>query len=411
MRLKADGGNHTAARFPQTSTSRAKFERLRPVSGSLRLENGHDRITGGCPLLRSLSAVSNQIHVVGARPNFIKAAPVVLALIEAGEKPTLVHTGQHYDQGLSRVFFEELGLPEPDVDLGVGSGSHARQTAAVMVALEEYLEERRPDRVVVYGDVNSTMAASLVAAKAGVGLAHVESGLRSFDRAMPEEINRIVTDSLADMHFTTSPEAEENLVSEGIQPESIHFVGNPMIDTLVRFREVLDLVAARSAYCLSDRYAVCTLHRPTSVDDPDMARAAVEGLRRVGEKLPVLLPLHPRGRVAIEAAGVLEIAGVTVTEPIGYREFMALIAGATLVLTDSGGIQEETTFLGVPCLTMRENTERPITLTMGTNRLVGLDPETISAAAEEALTTTSEGLIPPLWDGKAGMRIAEILHS
>ena len=362
-------------------------------------------------MLRSLPAVTNQIHVVGARPNFIKAAPVMMALIEAGEKPTLVHTGQHYDEGLSRVFFEELGLPEPEVDLGVGSGSHARQTAAVMVALEEYLEERRPDRVVVYGDVNSTMAASLVAAKAGVGLAHVESGLRSFDRTMPEEINRIVTDTLADMHFTTSPEAEDNLVSEGIEPGSIHFVGNPMIDTLIRFREVLDLAAARSAYRLADRYAVCTLHRPSSVDDPDAARAAVEGLRRVGEKLPVLLPLHPRGRGALEAAGVLEVAGVTVTEPIGYREFMALIAGATLVLTDSGGIQEETTFLGVPCLTMRENTERPVTLTMGTNRLVGLDPEVIAAAAEEALTTTPEGLIPPLWDGKAGMRIAEILQS
>jgi UDP-N-acetylglucosamine 2-epimerase (non-hydrolysing) len=353
--------------------------------------------------------VTNQIHVVGARPNFMKAAPVVSALEKAGERPLLVHTGQHYDRQLSQIFFDELGLPEPEVNLGVGSGSHATQTAALMVALEGLLIERRPQRVVVYGDVNSTLATAVVAAKLGIPVAHIEAGLRSFDRSMPEEINRLVTDLLADMHFTTSPEAEEHLAAEGIGGSSVHFVGNPMIDTLLRFRDRLDIEDVRERYGLTGDYGVCTLHRPSNVDDLSRAGNIVEGLRRVAAKLPILIPLHPRGRDGLTRAGVLDIEGIRVLEPIGYLDFVAVLSGASLVLTDSGGIQEETTVLGVPCLTLRDNTERPITVTMGTNRLVGDDPALIEEAALQSLADPPAGLIPPLWDGEAGARIASIL--
>jgi UDP-N-acetylglucosamine 2-epimerase (non-hydrolysing) len=349
------------------------------------------------------------LHVVGARPNFMKASPVVSSLIELNSRPLLVHTGQHYDHEMSQIFFQQLGLPEPDLNLGVGSGSHAQQTAALMLALERAFLEHRPGRVVVYGDVNSTLAAAVVAAKLEIPVAHVEAGLRSFDRTMPEEINRIVTDALSDLHFVTSPEAVEHLRAEGISGDGVHLVGNPMIDTLLRFRDHLDIEKARSAHRLPDRYAVATIHRPANVDDPIVAKGLVAGLRHVASRLPVIIPLHPRGRIVLSEAGLDDIAGVRVVEPLGYLEFMALMAGAALVLTDSGGIQEETTVLGIPCLTLRENTERPITVSMGTNMLVGADPDRISAAADRWLTDPPVGQVPPLWDGLAGQRIAKFL--
>lgn len=349
---------------------------------------------------------SRHLHIVGARPNFMKAAPVVGALAASGAEPLLVHTGQHYDRQMSEVFFQQLGLPEPDRNLGVGSGSHAQQTASLLTALEALFLEVAPDRVVVYGDINSTLAAAITGAKLGIPIAHVEAGLRSFDRSMPEEINRIVTDALADRHFVTSPEAMGHLAREGIRAESMHFVGNPMIDTLLRFRDVLDVSRIRERLDLEEPYAVVTLHRPANVDNDEAVGRIVEGLRRAAAHVELIAPLHPRGRDRLERAG---LAAFTRTmEPLGYLEFMALVAGSSLVLTDSGGIQEETTILRIPCLTLRENTERPITLTMGTNRLVGTDPEAIEKGVIEASTLVS-GQSPPLWDGLAGERIAQIL--
>jgi UDP-N-acetylglucosamine 2-epimerase (non-hydrolysing) len=326
-----------------------------------------------------------------------------------GRRPILVHTGQHYDHAMSEVFFEQLGLPQPDLNLGVGSGSHAQQTAALVLALEATFLEHRPDRVVVYGDVNSTLAAALVASKLDIEIGHVEAGLRSFDRTMPEEVNRVVTDVLSRLHFVTSPEGVDQLAAEGIPREGIHLVGNPMIDTLLRFRGQLDTVGARSRHGLPDTYAVATIHRPSNVDDLAVAKGLVSGLSHVAARLPILIPLHPRGREVLTEAGLMEVLGIHVVEPLGYLDFMALMAGATLVLTDSGGIQEETTVLGIPCLTLRENTERPITLTMGTNVLVGSDPDRIANAADAALSDPPLGRIPPLWDGEAGARIATIL--
>lgn len=349
------------------------------------------------------------IHIVGARRNFMKAAPVVAALNDLGTRPMLVHTGQHYDAGMSDVFFDQLGMPEPDRNLGIGSGSHATQTAALMVALEGLFEEVGPGRVVVYGDINSTLAAAIVASKLHIPIAHVEAGLRSFDRAMPEEINRIVTDSLSDLHFVTSPEGVEQLIAEGANEAGIHFVGNPMIDTLLRFRDVLDIEAGREHFNLRERYTVATIHRPSNVDHPVAAANLVEGLRRVSARIPILLPLHPRGRSTLAEVGLMDIPNVIVTDPMGYLEFMGLVAGASLVVPDSGGIQEETTVLGVPCLTLRDNTERPITVTMGTNVLVGNDPDRMEQAAKEALDGDVSSERPPLWDGSAGKRIAEIL--
>lgn len=353
--------------------------------------------------------VSIQVHVVGARPNFIKAASVVEALADRGAPLHLVHTGQHYEPALSQIFFDQLELPEPDSNLGIGSGTHAQQTAALLVALEDLFVELDPARIVVYGDVNSTLAATLSAAKLHIPVAHVEAGLRSFDRSMPEEINRVVTDALADLHFTTSPEAEPQLISEGVARDGIHFVGNSMIDTLRRISDRIDTEAIRSLFELDGDYAVCTLHRPANVDDPDVALDLVEALRRVSEMIPIVAPLHPRGRAAMEAAGIGLMPNVTLSKPIGYVEFIALLSAASLVLTDSGGIQEETTVLGVPCLTLRDNTERPITTTVGTNTLVGRDPERITSAARSALNSPGQGKVPPLWDGRAGVRIAELL--
>ncbi len=349
------------------------------------------------------------IHIVGARPNFMKAAPVVRALADLGVAQRLVHTGQHYSDALSDVFFRELALPKPDLNLGVGSGSHAVQTAATMTALETVLPDLDPSLLVLYGDVNSTLAGALVAAKARVPVAHVEAGLRSFDRSMPEEVNRVVVDALADLLFATSPEAIGNLAREGVAVDRIHFVGNPMIDTLLRLRDRFDAAAARRRFALPAQYGVVTLHRPANVDSDAAARAAVQAILAVSELVPLVIPLHPRGRATMEAAGLADGPGRSIVEPLGYLEFMSLVSGAALVITDSGGIQEETTILGVPCLTLRPNTERPITITHGTNRLV--DAAGLPAAAAAALSAPARGASepPPLWDGRSGQRIAGII--
>jgi UDP-N-acetylglucosamine 2-epimerase (non-hydrolysing) len=350
-------------------------------------------------------------HVVGARPNFMKAAPLIRALAARHVAQVLIHTGQHYDAKMSDVFFRDLGLPEPDVNLGVGSGSQAGQTAALMVALERVLLESRPDLAIVYGDVNSTIAAALVCAKLGLPVAHVEAGLRSFDDTMPEEINRRVTDLLSDLLFVTSPEGVDNLRASGIPADRIHLVGNPMIDTLLSNLERFDAVRMRAALDLPERYAVATMHRPANVDDPAQAGRIAEMLVGVSELVTLVVPLHPRGRPTLEAAGLVGGARLRIVDPLGYVDFLSLVRGAALVVTDSGGIQEETTILGVPCLTVRPNTERPITITHGTNRLLG--PDEVVAVARMILT---DGLPvppsgPPLWDGHAGERIAVILEA
>jgi UDP-N-acetylglucosamine 2-epimerase (non-hydrolysing) len=349
------------------------------------------------------------LHVTGARPNFPKAAPVIRALAERGVAQELVHTGQHYDEQLSEIFFRQLGLPEPNVNLGVGSGSAAKQTAAIMVGLEELLQDRAPALVVVYGDVNSTVAAALVAAKMQTPLAHVEAGLRSFDLTMPEEINRIVTDRLADLLFATSPDAIAHLGNEGISPYKIHLVGNPMIDTLLANLNRFDAEGAKAAQGLTDRYVVATLHRPGNVDDPADAEALVKSMHGVADQVDVLLPLHPRGRERLRAARLFEHPRLRVIEPIGYVEFLGLVRGADAVVTDSGGVQEETTILGVPCLTLRPNTERPITITHGTNQLVTRESLPERMAAVLAAGRATSWPVPPLWDGKAGPRIADVI--
>ncbi|WP_236551651.1 non-hydrolyzing UDP-N-acetylglucosamine 2-epimerase [Aeromicrobium sp. 9AM] len=356
-----------------------------------------------------MKPVAHVVHVTGARPNFPKAAPVIRALSDRGIRQVLVHTGQHYDREMSQVFFEQLGLPEPDVNLGVGSGSHASQTAKVMVALEDMFLTDRPDLVVVYGDVNSTLAASLVAAKLDIQVAHVEAGLRSFDRTMPEEVNRIVTDSLAQLLFTTSADANVHLGTEGVAADKIHFVGNPMIDTLLANLELFDAEAARQDLGLTGPYVVATLHRPSNVDDADRATEIVAALHKIADHASVVIPLHPRGRAALERAGLMDHAGVKVIEPLGYVEFIGLLRGGAAVITDSGGVQEETTVLGIPCLTLRPNTERPITISHGTNQLVDLDtlvPRTIEALGPRE---ARHQVVPPLWDGHAGPRIAAVI--
>ncbi|MEV5411989.1 UDP-N-acetylglucosamine 2-epimerase (non-hydrolyzing) [Thermopolyspora sp. NPDC052614] len=354
------------------------------------------------------------LHVLGARPNFVKAAPVVRGLAALDLKPKvqqgIIHTGQHYDALMSDVFFADLGLPEPIANLGVGSGTHARQTAALLTGLEDVVGEHRPDLVVVYGDVNSTLAAILVCAKLGVRTAHVEAGLRSFDRTMPEEVNRIVVDALADILFCTSPEALSYLANEGVDPRKAHLVGNPMIDSLFAALPSLDPQPVRGRLGLPERYAVATLHRPGNVDDADAARELVDAVREVSRTVPIVVPLHPRGRTRLAEAGLVTGDGLTIIDPLGYLEFLSLVRGAALVVTDSGGVQEETTMLGVPCVTVRPNTERPITITHGTNRLV--TPATLPAAAAKALadgSATPTGELPPLWDGQAGPRIARVI--
>ncbi len=353
------------------------------------------------------------VHVVGARPNFVKAAPVLRGLEALGVPQRLVHTGQHYDVAMSDVFFRDLDLPRPDESLGVGSGSHASQTAALMVALEKVFTSHPPPLAVVYGDVNSTIAAAIVCAKLGIPTAHVEAGLRSFDRSMPEEINRVVTDSLADLLLVTSPEGLDNLAREGVDGERVHLVGNPMIDTLLRHLERFDPGPVRQRLGVPERYAVATIHRPANVDQPDAARRIVLALQEAVARIAVVLPLHPRGRASLEGAGLAELAdrGLMVLDPLGYLDFLSLVRGSSAVITDSGGIQEETTILGIPCLTLRPNTERPITITHGTNRLV--EPEALGPALDRALAGEQamppDG--PPLWDGHAGERIAGVIEA
>lgn len=354
------------------------------------------------------------LHVVGARPNFMKAAPVLTALRARGARQTLVHTGQHYDVKLSDAIFAELDLPEPDVNLGAGSGSHAEQTAQVMVGMERALLERRPDLVLVYGDVNSTVAAALAAVKLGVPVGHVEAGLRSRDRAMPEEINRIVTDRLATQLFTPSQDGDDNLLHEGVPREWIHLVGNVMIDTLVRLLPSTTGDGLLRSFGLMNGkgaapFALVTLHRPSNVDDPPMLRKLLRALESLAADVPVVLPMHPRTKQRMAAMG-LETGRIQVSEPLTYLEFLGLQRHAAVVITDSGGIQEETTYLGVPCLTMRENTERPVTVTLGTNVLIGRDTDLLEAETRRVLAGAAKrGSVPPLWDGKAAERIADVV--
>jgi UDP-N-acetylglucosamine 2-epimerase (non-hydrolysing) len=349
----------------------------------------------------------NIFHIVGARPNFMKVAPVLNAL--KGRKnmvQTLVHTGQHYDVNMSEVFFRQLGMPAPDVYLAVGSGTHAKQTAEIMIRLEPVVVERQPDIVLVYGDVNSTVAAALVCAKLGVRVGHIEAGLRSFDRTMPEEINRLVTDQLADWLFTPSEDGDENLRREGIPPEKVFCVGNVMIDSLVR---LLPSAENTGIDGLPERYALVTLHRPANVDDSVTLKGILESLVEVNRDLTVVFPAHPRTRKRIADFG-LTAGQLCVLDPLSYVDFLGLQSRATVVITDSGGIQEETTYLGVPCLTLRENTERPVTVTLGTNVLVGRDPDKLRSELSRVLAgQAKKGTIPPLWDGHAGERIAAIL--
>jgi UDP-N-acetylglucosamine 2-epimerase (non-hydrolysing) len=337
----------------------------------------------------------------------MKMAPVLRALSRPdGVNQTLVHTGQHYDANMSDVFFQQLGIPAPDVNLAVGSGSHAKQTAEIMSRFETVVVEHKPDIVLVYGDVNSTVAAALVCAKLGIRVAHVEAGLRSFDRAMPEEINRLVTDQLSDLLFTPSPDGDANLLREGIAKEKIFLVGNVMIDSLVRLLPEA-LKAQRSG--LPDEYALVTLHRPSNVDDPVVLKNILQSLLEVSEDLSVLFPAHPRTR---QRLADLEVKAdrLRLVDPVPYIEFLALQKDATVVITDSGGIQEETTYLGVPCLTLRENTERPVTVLLGTNTLVGQDADKLRAELSKILKGKGKkGTIPPLWDGHAAERIADIL--
>jgi UDP-N-acetylglucosamine 2-epimerase (non-hydrolysing) len=346
--------------------------------------------------------------VVGARPNFVKIAPIVRALESEGRlEPWLVHTGQHYDKGMSDVFFNDLGLPPPRTNLGVGSASQAEQTGAVMVALETLVDSVQPAIIVTVGDVTSTLAAALVAAKACIPQAHVEAGLRSGDPTMPEEVNRVVTDRLADILFTHSEEANENLLREGTTPDRIQFVGNVMIDSLVRLRPRWKGAARQAIPDLPSAYGVVTLHRPSNVDDDASLQGLMQALNRIAQRLPLLFPVHPRTRKRL-TAGVN--GKVRLLEPLGYLAFLDLLEHARLVLTDSGGIQEETTVLGVPCLTVRENTERQVTVRLGTNRVVGADPEAIVSAALAVLASPlPAAAMPPLWDGHAAERIAPIL--
>jgi len=353
------------------------------------------------------------ICVVGARPNFMKIAPLMREMLRYPEiRPVLVHTGQHYDPEMSDVFFRDLEIPPPDLHLGVGSGTQAEQTGKVMVAFEAVLERGGADLVLVVGDVNSTLACSVVSAKKGIAVAHVEAGLRSFDRSMPEEINRIVTDALSTYHFTTSRDADQNLLREGARQEGIFFVGNVMIDTLLRFSAKAEASPIRRVLGLNGDYALLTLHRPSNVDQAEPLRRIFRALEVVGESVPILFPVHPRTRKMLEEFGVSTTqTGLRMVEPLGYLDFIHLETHARLVLTDSGGIQEETTVLGVPCLTLRENTERPVTLMEGSNVLVGNSTERILQEATRVLQGNDRAKkVPELWDGKASERIVARLR-
>jgi UDP-N-acetylglucosamine 2-epimerase (non-hydrolysing) len=352
--------------------------------------------------------------VVGARPNFIKMA----ALIDEMRRrpsitPYLIHTGQHFSAGMSDAFFRDLSMPQPDVNLGVGGGTQTEQTAEIMRRLEPVFRSTGPSVVLVVGDVNSTVAAALVAAKLGISIAHVEAGLRSFDRTMPEEINRVVTDVLSDYLFVTEPSGRKNLLAEGIREGRIYFVGNVMIDTLLRFRSRADESDVLNRLGLSRRqYVVVTLHRPSNVDNPAQLVRLTNVLSELATRIQVVFPVHPRTMARMESAAIAP-AGVLLVPPLGYIDFLRLIGDARLVLTDSGGIQEETTLLQVSCLTLRENTERPVTVEQGTNRLIGTDPDTIVSAVQHVLDSREEIVapVPELWDGKASARILDILEA
>jgi UDP-N-acetylglucosamine 2-epimerase (non-hydrolysing) len=357
------------------------------------------------------------VNVVGARPNFIKIAPIIAEMRKRRDRiqPLLVHTGQHYDESMSESFFEELQIPRPDINLGVGSASHAEQTGRIMIAFERVLLEHQPDWVVVVGDVNSTMAATLVAVKMGTRVAHVEAGLRSRDRSMPEEINRLATDAVADLLLTPSRDADENLIAEGVPREKIRFVGNIMIDTLhrnidrARKSDILDRLALKPG-----KYCAVTLHRPSNVDDPRTLSGIIDCLVEIASRFPVVFPVHPRTRARLDEnsmTGEIDGTGLRLLEPLGYLDFLQLYSNSRLVLTDSGGIQEETTALGIPCLTLRQNTERPITVTEGSNRVVGSDPAVILREATAALDgSPRSGRIPEFWDGRTAVRIVDAIE-
>jgi len=367
------------------------------------------------------------LNVVGARPNFMKIAPIVEEMRKTADlQGILVHTGQHYDEGMSDVFFRDLGIPKPDVYLGVGSGTHAEQTARIILEFEKVCLAEKPGLVLVVGDVNSTMACSIVAAKLLIPIAHVEAGLRSFDRTMPEEINRLVTDALADLLFTTSRDADDNLKREGVDPSKIHFVGNVMIDTLLKQRSkaaefdlnetvgaVYDRPGAHRAPLQRIRpkqYAVVTLHRPSNVDDPAVLRGILEALEEISKSMPVIFPIHPRTTKRIGEFG-LSMKGIRTVDPLGYLEFLNLTSNAGLVLTDSGGLQEETTILGVPCLTLRHNTERPVTISHGTNIMVGPHKDRILDAFRRIAAGDWKPSGPPeYWDGRAAERIIRVIR-
>jgi UDP-N-acetylglucosamine 2-epimerase (non-hydrolysing) len=364
------------------------------------------------------------VNVVGARPNFMKIAPLMDEMRRRADRiqPILVHTGQHYDESMNDSFFRELNIPHPDVNLEIGSASHAQQTARIMMAIEPVLAEYKPDWVVVVGDVNSTMAASLVASKMLIRIAHVEAGLRSYDRAMPEEINRLVTDAIADLLLTPSPDASENLLKEGTSREKIRLVGNIMIDTLFRSLEqakqstIIDRLKREHPALEPGAFCAMTLHRPSNVDDASSLGGILDALDNIQRRLPVVFPVHPRTRARLSEFGLMPrasaMANLVLTEPLSYLDFLKLYSNSRLVLTDSGGVQEETTALGIPCLTLRENTERPITVTHGTNRVVGNNPEVIRQAAFAALEQKSERAGPPeLWDGKTAGRIVDAIET
>lgn len=352
-------------------------------------------------------------NAMGARPNFMKIAPIVHELKDRGIAQILVHTGQHYDANMSDVFFKALGLPEPDIYLGVGSDTHARQTAQVMIAFEQLCQKYQPDLVVVGGDVNSTLAVALAAAKLNIPVAHIEAGLRSFDRSMPEEINRVVTDHISELLFTTEESGNENLLWEGIPQERIHFVGNCMVDSLMKHVNVAVQYSPWKDFGLNpDGYALLTLHRPSNVDDSKMLKLLINTINQLSHRIPVLFSVHPRTRERLLGQGVEVDPSVILCEPLPYHTFLGLMSKARLVLTDSGGIQEETTILKIPCLTLRRNTERPITITRGTNELVGTNPGTILEAIDRVLNGKwKEGSEIPMWDGKASKRVVDVFQS
>ncbi len=354
------------------------------------------------------------LNVVGARPNFVKMAPIIAEVNARGAaiKQTLLHTGQHYDDAMSGSFFRDLGIPEPDVYLETRGGTHAEQTARVMLAFEGALLAERPDWVVVVGDVNSTLACALVASKLQVRVAHVEAGLRSYDRTMPEEINRVLTDQISDLLFTPSPDADENLLREGVALERIVRVGNVMIDTLYKQLERSEHSSILVDLSLNPQdFAVLTLHRPSNVDDAESIRRIIDAIGIIARSLVVVFPAHPRTVNRMREFGVVPPPGIKVIDPLGYHDFLKLWSNSKMTLTDSGGLQEETTALGVPCLTLRENTERPITISQGTNHLVGLDPERIVTAAQEILGNgrPTRARSPELWDGRTAQRIVTAL--